>query len=163
MAVRRLLVAGGLTAALSLSVVGQTIVADPRVGKVFEELKWSVKTDEDGDYDVVMQCANNRTQLLVVRSRTFTTGKLEQREIWSAAGKVEGEIPVELARRLLAANLELKYGFWTVLPQSNGGQMVLYTARVPVDIDPETFADYCQSVAEITDGLEEELTGKDTF
>ncbi len=142
---------------------GQTIVADPRVGKLLDELKWSYKTDEDGDYNVVMQCSDSRTQLLVLRSRTFSTGRLEQREIWSAAAQLDGEVPVELARQLLAANLELKYGFWTVLPQSEGKQMVLYTARVPVEIDKETFADFCQSVAEITDGLEEQLTSKDTY
>lgn len=157
---------GGLLLATLLSTGGgaQPIVGDPRVETSLKELKWAYKTDEDGDFNVVMQTESGRTQLVIIRSRTFSVGKLEQREIWSAAALTDGEVPPEAARALLSDSLQVKIGFWATLPQEEGKkQLLLYVARVPASCDSGSFAEYCQGVAEVADDLEKELTNKDDY
>jgi thiamine monophosphate kinase len=153
-----------LVLALASSLLAQGLPPDPRVEEPLKKLEWSYKTDEDGDYQLVMQTEGERTQLLVVRSKTFTVGKLEMREIWSAAGIYDGEIPAEVARALLDDSLQTKLGSWAILPQSEGTkQLVLYVSRIPADADLETFSAFAEGVAQEADSFEMELTGKDDY
>lgn len=165
MVVRGIL-AAALTLSLALGGLGQVgILPDPRIQKTLDELAWKYKTDNDGDYSFIMETDNNRTQLLIVRSRTFSTGKLEQREIWSAGALVDGDVSLETARMLLSDNLQVKLGCWCTIPQDEDKKrLVMYVARIPAECDKETFAEYCQGVAEVADALEQQLEpGKDQY
>lgn len=153
-----------LVLALASSLLAQAIPPDPRVEATIKKLDWSYKTDEDGDYQLVMEVEGERTQLLVVRSKTFTVGKLEMREIWSAAGLYEGEVPPDTALAMLDDSLQTKLGSWAILPQSEGTkQLVLYVSRIPADADEETFSAFAEGVAAEADSFELELTGKDDY
>ncbi|MCE7870926.1 hypothetical protein DYH09_11170 [bacterium CPR1] len=153
-----------LVVVLASSLLAQAPGPDPRVEAVLKKLEWSYKTDEDGDYQLVMQTEGERTQLLVVRSRTFSVGNFEMREIWSAAGIYEAEVPAEAARTLLDDSLQTKLGSWAILPQSEGTkQLVLYVSRIPADADLETFSAFAEGVAQEADSFEAELTGKDDY
>lgn len=166
MAVNRLTLAGALSLALALGSLAQQpqVVADPRVEKSLNELKWTFKTDSDGDYTILLETAENRTQQVVVRSRTFQIGKVDQREIWSAAAIAEPDVDVELGRALLSLNLQEKLGFWCTIPQEQAKKhLVMYIARIPAECDAETFSEYAQGVAEVADAFEQELSDQDTY
>ncbi len=153
-----------LVLALASSLLAQAIPPDPRVEAILKKLDWSYKTDADGDYQLVMEVEGKRTQLLVVRSKTFTVGTLEMREIWSAAGLYEGEIPADTALAMLDDSLQTKLGSWALLPQAEGTkQLVLYVSRIPADADEETFSAFAEGVAAEADGFELGLTGKDDY
>ncbi|MEW6278321.1 MAG: hypothetical protein AB1758_06850 [Candidatus Eremiobacterota bacterium] len=158
----------GLVLSLGAAAWGQTSpepgTPDARVQATLEALKWPYKTDRDGDYQLVVEMEGKRTQLVLVRSRTYECGHLEVRELWSAAYESNGPVSADLGRSLLEDNLRNKYGSWATLPQEGGQkQLILYVARIPAAADPDTFAAYVNSVALLADDLERDLGGKDDF
>lgn len=161
------LLAGSLLltlAPIGLAQPSPAVVADPRVEKTLNELKWSFKTDADGDYSLVLNTEDGRNQLVIVRSRTFQTGRLDQRELWSAAALVDPDVDLETGRALLSLNLQVKFGFWCTIPQEQEKKhLVMYIARIPSDCDAETFSEYCQGVADVADALEQELSEQDQY
>lgn len=137
---------------------------DPRVAQALEQLKWPYKTDDDGDFQIVLELESQRTQLVLVRSRTYEHGTYELREMWSAAYDSPGPVDPEVARLLLRENLGQKLGSWAVLPQQDGKRnLVIYVARLPAGADADTLGAYISAVADVADDLEEQLGGKDEF
>ena len=75
-------------AALAACLISATAVAatpDRAVGRLLDSLDFPYEVDEDGDYKMVFDAGDDRTQLVFVRSSVEKFGSHHVREIWSPA------------------------------------------------------------------------------
>lgn len=156
----------GLCITLSLllgvgaSTTAQSAEADKRVKTALDAENLPYEVDQDGDFKVTLSFPddNDRTQLIVVQSQTFSFQQTEFREIFSAAMKIDdaGKLNLELARRLLGESSESKLGFWGI-----EGDIVWSIARIPANAPASTLHEAISFVAIRADDLEKEREGGD--
>ncbi|ELR99295.1 hypothetical protein [Gloeocapsa sp. PCC 73106] len=136
---------------------------DARVEKLLQihELKYSV--DKDGDFKVTVLFENDRSQVAFINSGTQFIDSFELREIWSVAYISEGYLDIDTANTLLLYNYQLKMGSWRLIPNGNNVYFVAYCIQIAADCDPQSFFQALSYVLQITDEMEESLTGIDVF
>jgi hypothetical protein len=72
--------------------------------------------DDDGDFRLLINLGEGRSQLVYINTRTVTLGPYTIREIWSPALMFSDGIDADLARELLEENNRLKLGAWCLQP-----------------------------------------------
>ncbi len=147
--------------AASAQVNPATSAVDPRVETALKEAKLGYAID-DGDYRLDYNVADGRTQRVWVASKAARITTLEFRDVWSVAHRGEGQVPAELARRLLAENVRMVLGAWQ-LNQSADEYLVVFLAPIAADADAATLQEVIEAVTVSADRMEKELTGKDVF
>ena len=138
--------------------------ADPGVAAALDEQGVIYSVNDEGNFVVVFQmdADEERSQRVFVVSQTSTYRNAELREIWSVA-VVLNEYPDEdLMYYLLTVNSGIKVGSWAV-EEFDDELWILYTIKVPVDIDSAALKDLVYFVAEMCDELEAELVGDDIY
>jgi len=134
--------------------------ADQRVRKALDELELKYTIDSDGDFRVLFDMGEGRSQLAIIRSSTSKYRNLEVREIWSVGYKSEGkQFPQEVANALLEDTFPKKLGAWAKLDD-----LAVFVVKFPADADNETLLSCLKLALEAADAMEEKLTGeKDEF
>ena len=97
-----------------------------------------------------------------VASKTATITRLEFRNVWSVAYRGKGQVPAELAKRLLTENVRMVLGAWQV-NQAPDDYLVVFLIPVAADADAATLEEIIEAVTVSADRMEKELTGKDEF
>lgn len=129
--------------------------ADPDVARQLDALGTSYEIDEDGDYKLVFEAGDGRTQLVYVRSPTYEYGAHTIREVWSPAYRAEsGAFPAFIANHLLEASNETKLGAWT-----KQGEYAVFVVKVATDASNEQIRDAMDAARDAADTMEIELTG----
>ena len=137
-----------------------TFAADPHVARQLESLGYTYEVDEDGDYKMVFDVEDGRSQVAFVRSPVEVYGSLRVREIWSPGFSVDGNaFPAAVANRLLGDSNAAKIGAWV-----RQGGTAMYVVKIDATASTEELADAINAAITTADRLEEELTlGKDDF
>ncbi|TVQ48679.1 MAG: hypothetical protein EA365_01205 [Gloeocapsa sp. DLM2.Bin57] len=136
---------------------------DYRVERLLKVLQLSYSVDKDGDFKVTVEFENGRSQVAFIDSDTQMLDNFEIREIWSVAYISEGYLDIDTANTLLLYNYQLKMGSWRLIPADNNIFFVAYCIQIAADCDPDSFYQALMSVLEVTDEMEEQLTGRDVF
>ncbi len=147
----------GLMAAMA----GSAFAADPdrAVGRLLDSLEYKYEVDEDGDYRMVFDMEDERTQLVFVRSSVETYGTHHVREVWSPAYKAPGpQFPALVANRLLEDSNDSKLGGWV-----KQGDTAMFVVKVDADAKAEVLSDAIDAAIKSADAMELELTTKDDF
>lgn len=138
--------------------------ADPRVARLLDLRKIPYEIDEQGDYKIVEDLPEGRTQLAFVNSNTEKYGPYETREVWAAAYRTEGPFPAETANLLLADSYRKILGSWQTIAGSDGRHVAVFAMKIPADTADADFLAACiENVVHVADGMERQLTGKDDF
>ncbi len=134
--------------------------ADARVRKALEALEIKYEIDSDGDFRVLFEMGEGRSQLAIVRSMTTEYRNLEVREIWSVGYKSEGEkFPADVANALLEDTFPKKLGAWAKMDN-----LAIFVVKFAADCDNETLLSCLKLALEAADTMEEKFTGdKDEF
>jgi hypothetical protein len=157
-----------LTAATLL--IGQITVAhagapDPRVAEILKAADLKFNVDSDGDYAVVINMPNNRSQLVIVTSAVQTINGFEIREMYSPGytnGQAEQDFPAPVMFKLMKESNKNKVGAWEVM-KINGKSTAVFNAKVPTAIDGKSLIDVLRIVAIRADAVESELMQKDDW
>ncbi|MBS0211691.1 MAG: hypothetical protein JSR26_00740 [Proteobacteria bacterium] len=148
-----------LLAALLLALAGLPALAatsDPVVERQLDSLKLKYQVDKDGDYKLVYDLGNGRTQLVWVRSKTYTYRSNQIREIWSPGYRSATDaIPERVANRMLDNSNEVKLGGWV-----KQGKVGMFVIKVSTDASAEELGDAIRAAASTADDLEQEFSGK---
>ena len=129
--------------------------ADPAVASQLDALGTSYEIDEDGDYMMVFEAGEGRSQLVYIRSPIYEYGAHTIREIWSPAYRAEnGAFPALVANHLLEASNDTKLGAWT-----KQGEDAVVDVKDPGDASNEEIRDAMTAASEAADEMEIELTG----
>jgi hypothetical protein len=138
-----------------------TSAVDSRVETALKAAKLGFAIDE-GDFQLDYKVADGRAQRVWVASKSARIATLEFRDVWSVAHRGTGEVPADLARRLLNENVRMVLGAWQ-LNQSAEEYLVVFLAPIAADADAATLQEVIEAVTISADRMEKELTGKDEF
>ena len=151
-----------IAAALLLAVTATGAHAaepDKAVGRALDTLKYTYEVDEDGDYKMVFDMDDGRTQLAFVRSSVEEFGKHRIREIWSPAYTSPGkQFPTAVANRLLEDSQDAKMGAWV-----KQDQLAMFVVKVDANAAPEALSDAIDAAVRTADAMELELTEQDEY
>lgn len=135
---------------------------DPRIKKALEAENLEFEVDAKGDAKVLLRFTddNDRTQLVIVQTGTYTYRNTEFRDVFSAGLKADDPkgLDLALARRLLEQSSRSKLGFWGV---EDG--VVWSIARIPANATASALKEAVDFVAVSADDLEKERLGTDEF
>ena len=133
--------------------------ADRAIGRQLDQLKYTYEVDADGDYKLVFDTEDGRTQLIFVRSNVETFGAHHVREIWSPAYRARGaQFPAPVANRLLEASNESKLGSWV-----KQGDTAMFVVKLDADASVQSLSDALDAALRTADAMERELTSEDEF
>ncbi|MCS6981915.1 MAG: hypothetical protein N2110_07350 [Flavobacteriales bacterium] len=137
---------------------------DERVKTQLERLGLKYTLSETGNFKVVFDMGNERTQLVVVNSNTYELGSQEIRELYSVAALFNSpdEMSKDLLFKLLELNETYKIGAW----QINGGKspyLVQFAVRLSASAPDKALDELIRLAAGKADEMELELTQKDDF
>jgi len=151
-----------IAAALLLAVTATGAHAaepDEAVGRALDTLKYTYEVDEDGDYKMVFDMDDGRSQLAFVRSTVEEFGKHKIREIWSPAYNSPGkQFPAAVANRLLEDSQDAKMGAWV-----KQDQLAMFVVKVDANATPEALSDAIDAAIRTADAMELELTEQDEY
>lgn len=151
-----------IAAALLLAVTATAAHAaepDKAVGRALDALKYTYEVDEDGDYKMVFDMDDGRSQLAFVRSSVEEFGKHKIREIWSPAYNSPGkQFPAAVANRLLEDSQDAKMGAWV-----KQDQLAMFVVKVDANATSEQLSDAIDAAIRTADAMELELTEQDEY
>jgi hypothetical protein len=133
---------------------------DPAVKAHLETLGYQYELTDQGDYKVVFEYEDKRTQLVFIGSSVETYGEHRIREVWAPAYKsAQAALPGDIANRLLEASEDLKMGAW-----SKVDEYAVFVVKLNADADAKSLDDAMEVAGVTADDMEAELTpGKDEF
>lgn len=135
---------------------------DVRVKKLLDEIGLKYKEDKDGDFVLVNDMGEGRSQQLWILSRTSQLGTLDIREVWSIGYRSSTPLSASTANKLLDQNSQVKLGGWHV--RKMGDQFVaVFAAKIAAETDKLALLLALQAVSQTADGMELDLTGKDDY
>lgn len=131
---------------------------DPIVAQRLDAKKTPYTVDEDGDYRILVNVKDDRSQLVWVRSVAHETDEQKIREIWTYGLRSEDRsIPTHIANKMLSENMDLIVGAWA---RQEGNAILII--KVPADASADTLDEAIDLSATIGDRMEKELvTGDD--
>ncbi|MGL6223134.1 MAG: hypothetical protein ACRC6L_06075 [Steroidobacteraceae bacterium] len=119
-------------------------------------------TLDEGDFVLEYAVDQERSQRVWIASETASIDQLEIRDVWSVAARGQGEVPAELARKLLAENVRMILGAWQV-NQTPDEYLVVYSAQVAAAADAATLQKVIEVVMFSAERIEKQLSDKDVF
>jgi len=132
---------------------------DRATGGLLDALDYKYEVDDDGDYRLVFDLDEGRTQLAFVRSSVETYGSHRIREIWSPGYKSPGpQFPALVANRLLEDSNDSKLGSWV-----KQGDTAMFVVKIDADASAEVLSDAIDAAIKSADAMELELTAKDDY
>lgn len=132
---------------------------DPSVGKLLDSLGYTYEVDDDGDYRLLFDVDEGRTQLAFVRSSVESYGSHRIREIWSPGYKSPGpQFPALVANRLLEDSNDSKLGSWV-----KQGDTAMFVVKFDADANAEVLGDAIDAAIKSADAMELELTAQDEY
>ncbi|GAP94879.1 hypothetical protein NIES2104_13960 [Leptolyngbya sp. NIES-2104] len=140
-----------------------TPTGDARVKAALDKAGLKYEVDRDGDFKLVMELPNDRTQLVFVRSETQKLNdNYEIREIISPAFKSDGALSSEIANRLLTDSAKKKLGGWQTISDGNSS-IAIFCSKVMANSNAESLVASIQATVLTADDMEKQLTNKDDF
>jgi hypothetical protein len=139
---------------------GTRTKGDDRVRKALdsEEIKYEV--DKEGDFKVVFDIGEGRSQVAFVNSNTETFHGIEIREVWSVGLVGDGQLSAEVANSLLARNATYKLGGWEIVQQA-GKVLAIFKVCVSASATPDELRSILQTVSLVADQIEKEYLHSD--
>lgn len=136
---------------------------DKRVAAALDAAELKYEVTPEGDFKLLYQLDDDRTQILYVNSNTEKLGTIEIREVWSIAMNSEEELDAETAGDLLTESGKVKIGGWRVSVGDDENQIVYFSAQVDADADTQSLAQVILAVVQTADAKEQELTEDDEY
>lgn len=139
---------------------GKKTEYDRRVETSLNEADLKYDIDKDGDFKLLLNYDDNRTQLVFVQSKTEQYKNYEIREIFAYGYKSPtSEFSASIANRLLIDNSKKKMGAW-----EKRGEYAVYVIKISADADALSLKNAIQLAAVCAEEMEKEITPtKDTF
>lgn len=154
---KKTIIAALLGGTLAASAMAAT--PDPAVGRLLDGLEYNHEIDDDGDYKMVFDMEDERSQLVFVRSQVEEYGSHRVREVWSPAYRSpDPQLPEQVANRLLEDSNNAKLGGWV-----KQQDMAMFVVKLDADASAEMLSDAIEAAIRSADAMELELTSKDEF
>ena len=131
---------------------------DARVDRALESLDFVYEIDDDGDYQLIFETVEGRSQTVWIHPMTDRLLDAEVREIFSIVNVYVGGVPGGLLPRLLEENAQFILGSWAIEETA-----ILFVTKVRADASPAELEAALLATASTADELEAELTDEDEW
>ena len=136
---------------------------DDRVRRLLEELKLPYDIDKDGDFRIVFNIDDTRSQVVAVESETRQVDNLEIRGVWSIGLKSEAPLHADVANALLVHNGSVELGAWQLIRKEDDSCTAIFLCPIAANTTAASLRSVMHAVALAADHIEEQLTGEDDF
>ena len=134
---------------------------DPRIKKILDEKDIKYEVDIDGDYKVIFDLGDDRSQVAFINSNVEEFAGCEIREIWSPGLVGEGELSQRVANELLSRNQQYKLGSWSTM-KSDGNIAAVFKVAIDANATSDELISSLFVVLRVADDIEKEfLQGSD--
>ena len=134
---------------------------DPRIKKILDEKDIKYEVDIDGDYKVIFDLGDDRSQVAFINSNVEEFAGCEIREIWSPGLVGEGELSQRVANELLSRNQQYKPGSWSTM-KSDGNIAAVFKVAIDANATSDELISSLFVVLRVADDIEKEfLQGSD--
>lgn len=158
-----LAMASGLAPPALAQVGDEGAPPDPRVKALLDKLELQYEVSELGNYRLLYDCGDDRTQLIIVDSETNTYNGMEIREIWSTGYESDKPFSASVANTLLEDTMANKLALWASYKKTDGKHAAILVARISANANAKTLQDAIEAVND-ADKMELKLmNGKDDF
>jgi hypothetical protein len=162
------LVAIVLTTSTILAMTGSKANAgevDARIRSALEQAGLKYEITSDSDFKVLVQCRDNRTQVVLINSDTskISDTNLELREVYALAYKSTSALTADLSNKMMQDSNRKKIGSWEIIKTSSGVNLVVFNAKIPADTSSQNLVKIINSVGLVADEMEKSITPEDTF
>jgi hypothetical protein len=145
---------------LPLAGGGASTGSDPRLKKALDKTGLKYTETDDGDFKLLFEVNDGRSQFVWAESNTETIGQFEVREVWAAGWKNSSRMDSEDMARLLKENSSTKIGAWEMLFE-DGTYYAVFTAKIPAVLPADELETILRWVAAKADKLEDDLMDSD--
>lgn len=135
---------------------------DHRVSRILDSEDIKYEIDSDGDFKIVVDLGEGRSQLAFINSNTEIFAGVEIREIWSIGLVGDGQLSAEVANSLLLRNRTYKVGGWEIA-QGDGKVRAIFKVCLSADATPSELMAVLGIVLRVADQVEKEYLGTDTL
>lgn len=130
---------------------------DARIQKLFDDNDFKYEISAAGNFKAIMEFQSERTQLVIICSRTEFLGDMEIREVYSVA--YDDTLTRSELSDLMQNSGTKKIGAWQL---EDEGQL-LFVAKIPAELSFEELESVIWAVARTADDYEESALGTDEF
>lgn len=127
---------------------GDIKTIDRTVRAALDRLNLKYSVDDLGLFRLSYTMAGGDSHAVFVESLAETLGKARFRKVWSLACASEKPLSADLVRKALEENVRWKVGAWE-LRRVNGKECLIFCARVPADLDPDSLQATIRGVVEV--------------
>jgi hypothetical protein len=138
---------------------------DPMIKKLLDKAEIKYSLTSKGNYKVVFNLDDSRSQLVIINSRMYDLDGLKIREVWSTAFKMDEEDDLSRSQlfELMADNATNKIGALQI-DDIEGTYVLNFAARVQEDLTSSELTYLLEIIAKVADKWEVKFTdGKDDF
>ena len=137
---------------------------DSRVKKQLTELGYSYDVTGSGSFKVTLKLKSERTQIVLISSKTYEYGGMEIREVYSPAASVEDKSAWSHSNlfTFLEENENFKLGAWQIL----GGEapfVLQFGVRISANSSAKILEDIISLAAKTADEMETRITTGDKY
>ncbi|MEB3298035.1 MAG: hypothetical protein VKO21_00930 [Candidatus Sericytochromatia bacterium] len=158
---RCLILSGSLALVLGLPLVAHAAPPGtgerPLMARLLDGLGFVHERDSDGDYKLIFQLDDGRSQMVWINGETETYGPYEIHEIWSPAHRFKGKLPE--AESFLEDSQVKKLGAWQMRRISEDERVLIFVAKVPGPPTEASLRAVLQLVIDVADSTEARLSG----
>jgi len=130
---------------------------DARIQKLFDANDFKYEISAAGNFKAIMEFQSERTQLVIICSRTEFLGDMEIREVYSVA--YDDTLTRSELSDLMQNSGTKKIGAWQL---EDEGQL-LFVAKIPAELSFDDLESVIWAVARTADDYEESALGTDEF
>lgn len=143
---------------------GEDSNGDPRIRQILDQLSFEYTVTSNGSFKLTLPAdsAGERTQVVLINSKTETLGKFEIREIWAPAYSAKGQLPRDVANKLLLNSFDQKLGTWQTM-ELEEKFLAVYAIKLAANADAEAVRTAILICMRTADKMEEELTHADEY
>jgi hypothetical protein len=134
---------------------------DARVEGALTRLGLRYTLTSSGNFAVVYDLQNERSQTVYVMAKTDMYNGVEIREIWSNAGVFDSEPKAETLLQLMAESGKSKIGCWALEQLEDGKYLLFFSVKFPAAVGDEAYRMMLEFASAAADAREEELFGSD--
>ena len=127
-----------------------------------KKLGLEYEVDDNGQYNFTLIFQDERSQLVFITPVQLDFDSKQYYDIWSPVAKFQGDIPPEIAARLLYENGQAEVGAYQVLNTSSG-KLVVFSTKVASGVDVEVFKRMIIRISSIADDAEKHITKEDEY
>ncbi|MBM3258414.1 MAG: hypothetical protein FJY99_01550 [Candidatus Sericytochromatia bacterium] len=126
------------------------------IARTLQRLGYKYRQDEDGDYTLIFETENKRSQMVWINGTTETYGPYDIIEIWSPAYRFKGTL--DKAESYLEASQAKKLGAWQIARNPDGEGILMFVAKLTAPATEAGLDAAIHLVIDVADRMEAQLT-----